>query len=117
MADAVETFRQIGRLIFKWIFITVSVLVGLALLLAAAIYGYNWYTHDRHVQNVQFLITTDRKECPDDKYPIHIIIGNGSGRTLEHTTFTLSAHQPGRSSELAEYSSYEEGSRRGVGRN
>jgi hypothetical protein len=51
---------------------------------------------------------TDRKECPDDKYPIHIIIGNGSGRTLQHTTFSLSARQPGRSSDLAEYNSYED---------
>ena len=108
MADAVEAFRQIIRLIFKWIFIAAGVLVGLAMLVAAAVYGYNWYTYDRHEQNVQFLITTDRKECRDDKYPIHIIIGNSSGRTLERVTFSLSAQQPDRSSDLAEYNSYED---------
>jgi hypothetical protein len=108
MADAVEAFRLISGLIFKWIFIAVSVLVGLATLIAAATYGYNWYTYDRHVQNVQFFITSDRKECPDDRYPIHIIIGNNSDRTLERVTFTLSARQPDRSSDLAEYSSYED---------
>jgi len=108
MTDSVEAFRQISRLIFKWIFIVAGVLVGLVLLLVAAFYSYNWYTNDRHVQNVQFLITADRKECPDDKYPIHIIIGNGSGRTLQHVTFSLSARQPRRSSDLAEYNSYED---------
>jgi hypothetical protein len=108
MTDAVEAFRQIIWTIFKWIFIAAGVLVGLAMILVAAVYSYNWYTYDRHEQNVQFLITTDRKECPDDKYPIHIIIGNSSGRTLERVTFSLSARQPGRSSDLAEYSSYED---------
>jgi hypothetical protein len=108
MADAVEAFRQISRLIFKWIFIAAGVLVGLVMLLVMAVYGHNWYTYDRHEQNVQFLITTDRKECPDDKYPIHIIIGNSSGRTLERVTFALSARQPDRSSDLAEYNSYQD---------
>jgi hypothetical protein len=108
MVDAVEAFRQICRLIFKWIFIATGVLVGLALLLAATVYGYSWYTTDRHVQNVQFFITADRKECPDDKFPIHIIIGNNSGRTLERVTFALSARQPSRSSDIAEYKSYED---------
>jgi hypothetical protein len=108
MADAVEAFRQITWLIFKWIFIAAVVLVGLVMIIAAAFYGFNWYNYGRHEQNVQFFVTTDRKECPDDKYPIHIIIGNSSGRTLERTTFSLSAHQPRRSSDLAEYNSYEE---------
>jgi hypothetical protein len=105
---AVEAFRQITRLIFKWIFIAAGCLVGLAIIFAAAAYGYNWYTYDRHAENVHFLITTDRKECPDDQYPIHIIIGNSSGRTLERVTFSLSARQPDRSSDLAEYSLYED---------
>ena len=76
--------------------------------MGAAAYGYNWYTYDRHAQNVEFFITTDRKECPDDKYPIHIIIGNSSVRTLERVTFALSARELGRSSDLAGYNSYED---------
>jgi hypothetical protein len=108
MADAVEAFRQIARLIFKWIFIAVGVLVGLTMIVVAVAYGYNWYTYDRHAQNVQFVISTDRMECPDDKYPIHIIVGNSSGRTVERVTFSLSAHQQGRSSDLAEYNSYQD---------
>ena len=109
MTDTVETFRQITRLIFKWILITIGVLVGLAIVTVGAVYSYNWYTYDRHVQNVQLLITTDKKECPDDKYPIHILIGNTSGRTVERVTFSLSARETGRSSDLTEYNSYEDG--------
>jgi hypothetical protein len=108
MADPVEAFRQITRLIFKWIFIAAGIVVGITVIFVTAVYSYNWYTYDRHVENVQFLITTDRKECLDDKYPIHVIIGNTSGRTLERATFSLSARQPGRSSDLAEYNSYED---------
>lgn len=108
MADAVEAFRQITWLIFKWISIVAGALIGLAMILGAAFYGFNWYTQGRHEQNVQFIITTERKECSDDKYPIHIIIGNTSGRTLERATFSLSANLPGRSSDLAEYNSYED---------
>jgi hypothetical protein len=108
MTEAVETFKQISWLIFKWILIAAGAVIALGVLLAASVYGYNWYTYDRHAENVQFLITTDRKECPDDKYPIHIIVGNSSARTLERVTFTLSAREPGRSSELAEYNSYED---------
>lgn len=106
MTDGVEAFRQIGRLIFKWIFIAASVVVGAVILIIGVVYVANWYSYDRHVDKVQFIINTDRKECPDDKYPIHIIIGNGAGRTLERVTFTLSAHQPGRSTDLTEYNSY-----------
>jgi hypothetical protein len=57
MTDAVEAFRQIIWLIFKWIFIAAGVLVGLAMLLVAAFYSYNWYNYDRHEQNVQFFVT------------------------------------------------------------
>jgi hypothetical protein len=106
MVDAVEAFRQISWIILRCIFIAVGVLVGLGIIAAAAFYGYRWYTYDRHVANVQFLITTDRTECPNDEYPIHIIIGNTSGRTLERATFSLSAHMPNRSSDLAQYNSY-----------
>ena len=107
MADAVQSFRQICWLIFKWLVIATSALAAIAVILFAAAYGYYWYTYDRHVKNVDFIVSTDRKECPEDDYPIYIIIRNRSGHTLESASFRLSARQPGRSSELVDYSSYE----------
>ena len=74
MADAVQSFRQICWLIFKWLVIATGALAAIAVILFAAAYGYYWYTYDRHVKNVDFIVSTDRKECPEDDYPIYIII-------------------------------------------
>lgn len=106
MSEAVDAFRQITWLIFKWLLIVVGALIGLALLIGGGIWGFNWYTHDRHVEQVKLIISTDRKDCTDDKYPIHIIVGNASGKIVEKVSFTLSANRPGRSSDLAKYHSY-----------
>jgi hypothetical protein len=108
MSQAVEAFRQITWLIFKWLLIAVGVLIALALLLGGGVWGFNWYTHDRHVEQVQLIISTDQKDCKDDRFPIHIIVGNASGRTVEKISFALSARRSGRSSDLAKYSSYED---------
>jgi hypothetical protein len=64
MADAVDTFRQISWLIFKWMGIALLVLIALAVLIGVSIYGYNWY--NRHAETVKFIISTDKKDCPDD---------------------------------------------------
>ncbi|MDI3560011.1 hypothetical protein [Bradyrhizobium sp. Arg816] len=106
MSQAVEAFRQISWLIFKWILIASGSLIGLALVIWAGICGFGWYTHDRHVPNVQFIVSTDRKECVDDKWPIHLIIGNGSERTIEKVSFAFVARRPERSTDLARYHSY-----------
>jgi len=48
----------------------------------------------------------DRKECVDDKWLIHLIVGNASGRTIEKVTFTSAARYPGRNSDLVRFHSY-----------
>jgi hypothetical protein len=106
VSGAVESFRQITWLIFKWVLIACGGLIGLAIAIGIGVYAYNWYVYDRHVQNVAFIISTDRKECADDKWPIHLIIGNGSERTIEKVTFNFAARYPGRSTDLTRYQSY-----------
>jgi uncharacterized membrane protein YukC len=49
---------QISWLIFKWMGIALVVLVALAVLIGVLVYGYNWYTHDRHAEKVQFIISS-----------------------------------------------------------
>lgn len=108
MSQAVETFKEISWLIFKWLLTAVGAIAGLAILLIAGTYGWNWYTHDRHAENVQFIISTQKKDCEDDRWPIHIIIGNSSGKTIEKVSFSLAAFRPGRTSDISKYNSYDD---------
>jgi hypothetical protein len=104
MADAVDTFRRFVWLIANWLLVSTLSLMAFA----GAVYAYHWYTIERHEKAVQFIISTDRKDCADDKFPIYVLIGNTSTRTLERATFTLSARIKGRSTDLARYHSYED---------
>ncbi len=106
VSGAVEAIREITWLIFKWVLIACGGLIGLAVAVWIGVLAYGWYTHDRHVQNVALIISTDRKDCADDKWPIHMIIGNASGRTIEKVTFTFVARYPDRSTDLAGFHSY-----------
>jgi hypothetical protein len=106
MADAVDTFRRFVWLIAKWLLVSMLSLIAFAAAVAGAIYSYQWYTVERHEKAVDFIVSTDRKNCADDKFPIYVLIGNRSTRTLERATFTLSARIKGRSSDLARYHSY-----------
>jgi hypothetical protein len=108
MSQAVEAFRQISWLIFKWLLIAAGVLIAVALLLAGGVWGFNWYTHDRHVEQIKVIASTDRNICKDDKFPITVIIRNASGKTVEKVSFSLSARRPGRSSDLTKYNSYDD---------
>jgi len=88
---AVESFRQIAWLVFKWLLIAFSKLFGLVAVFWLGLLGYGWYTHDRHVKNIAFIISTERKDCEDDKFPIHLIVGNASEQTIEKVTFRFEA--------------------------
>jgi hypothetical protein len=61
------------------------VALSLVALIAAdggAAYAFNWYHYERHARAVQFIVSTDKKECPDDRFPVYVLIGNASTRTL-----------------------------------
>jgi hypothetical protein len=108
MADSVDTFRRFVWLITKWLLVGTLSLLAFAAAVAGAFYSYHWYTIERHEKAVEFIVSTDRKDCADDKFPIYVLIGNKSTRTLERATFTLSARVKGRSTDLARYHSYDD---------
>jgi len=106
VTDTVDTFRRISWLIAKWSLFGLIGLIVLVCVVIGVAYGYNWFTYDRHVANVQFLISTDQKDCPDDHFPIRVLVGNASSRTVASVSFTLAAREKGRSTNIAEYHSY-----------
>lgn len=105
MTDVVDTFRRITGLLLRWLAYALLAIVGLCLVVWAAVAGHEWYSYDRHAENVVIDISTDRADCADDKYPIRVRILNGSGKTLERTTFTLAARFKDRSTDIARYTS------------
>jgi len=106
ISSPVHAFRQIAWLIAKWFLFTVVGLIVLCALVGGVIWTYGWFTHDRHVANINFIVTTSRDQCSDDKYPIYVLIGNLSSKKLEKATFSLRARVKGRSTNIAQYHSY-----------
>jgi hypothetical protein len=90
----VQTFRAISWLIVKWTLVVVAALVGIAAVVAGGLYGFHWYTHERHAAKVQFIVEYDQKKCADP-FPLHIIVGNLSGRTINKVSFWVEARKPG----------------------
>lgn len=106
MADAVQTFRAISWLVFKWLLIG---LAGLIALIAVCVGGYSalqWYFHSRHVDKIAAVARIDRDLCKRPDYPVFVAFSNKSGRTIDHVSFSLQAKVRGRSSNIADYHSY-----------
>lgn len=106
MSDAVQTFRAISWLIFKWLLITIAVLISLAAAGIGFYFAQQWYTHDRHAAAVQLYISFDQNFCASQEYPIGVLVMNKSSRTITRTTFTLEAFVPGRSTNIAQSEFY-----------
>jgi len=104
MPDTVETFTRISWLIFKLSLYALLVLVGLTTAVVAIVYAYRYYSFDRHVAKVEFMISAKRgTRCTDEKHPIFVGVVNRSGRTIEKVDFTLKASRPDRSSNVLRY--------------
>jgi len=111
MANAVETFRGISILIFKWLLFSVVGIVGIAVAVMASVFTYNYLTYDRHAANVQILVTPHKPNtgaaCADTpEYPLFIGIINKSSKTIDQVTFSLEARRKGYSTNLATYESH-----------
>jgi hypothetical protein len=100
--NSVHVFHRLPRFI-KWILITIGCIAALVGLGIGAAHAYTWLTYTRYANAVQFLISTTKTDCPDDNYPVHIIIGNASTKEVESTSFRLEARQQGRSSNITRY--------------
>jgi hypothetical protein len=105
-SDPVVTFARMMRLIGKWLLFGLLILIGLCAALAGAIYFIQWYTYDRHVAQVGIKVSTDRRGCSDDSFPIGISVDNSSSKVLERFEFTLAAREQGRSTDLVQYHSW-----------
>ncbi len=66
----------------------------------------DWYTYDRHVENVHLTLSTHPIGCPDPNFPVGLDIVNSSGRTLERVVFKLSAKRSGHRTDLVENTQY-----------
>ena len=111
MANAVETFRGISLLIFKWLLFAVQGIVGFGLAVIGITYAYNYVTYDRHVANVQIVVSAHKKDsgglCADTpERPLFIDIINNSSKTIEQVIFSLEARRPGYSINLATHEFY-----------
>jgi hypothetical protein len=105
MSAAVEAFRGISWLIVKWMLIATAALVGIGGAVGAVAYAYNWYTHDRHVAEIQIQVSAARDWCPNDKEPILVRIDNRSARDVENSTIWLAARAKGHSTNIVDYGS------------
>jgi hypothetical protein len=91
----------------KWLlkaaaFAVLSV-VGLGLLSWGGYALWSWYDKDRHVAKIDLQVFSDQKHleslCKDGGV---VFVGyvNHSGRTIEYLTVDVTAHRPGRSTDI-----------------
>lgn len=108
MSAAVEAFRGIALLIFKWLLIVVVGVLATAAIAAALIWFWEWYSHTRHVEKIRTVIHIDK--CDNPKFPLLVGFVNNSDKTVQKISFALSARRKGRSTDLARYHDYVEDS-------
>lgn len=104
MSSAVEAFRGISRLIFKWLLISILGLLSIASLVSAGVWFWGWYSHTRHIENIRAVIHLDK--CENPLFPLFVGFVNKSEKTIQKVSFSLSAKRKGRSTDLARYHDY-----------
>lgn len=108
------------RWVFKWLAIIVSGVLALGALLVGVAYGWQWWTHDRHVAKLNVVVThrgapaskvvaadSDKavEELCSDEYPIFVGFTNNSTRTVEWVQIDVSARLPDHSTNILRYDS------------
>ena len=84
-----------------------GILVGILVLVAAAVGIYFWVQNNREVAERSLVTGTakyDPQRCADPKFPIFVSITNNASKTVNKITFDLIAKRPGYSSSV--YSDY-----------
>ena len=97
--DFVDQFQRLMKLLFKWALIALASLIMVALIMFGGLYGYEWWTVERHKNKVRVEAKLQEKVC-DKEFPVAVIVHNESARTIEETTAYLSARRPGFSTNL-----------------
>jgi hypothetical protein len=108
VTNFVDQFQRLVRLLVKWTLIAVVAVVSVTGVIAAGIYGWGWWSHDRHAALVQVTATIDPNECRENPaQPILVTIENRSTKTIEETQFDLVGKRPRRSSDVTTYHLFE----------
>jgi hypothetical protein len=107
------------RWLAKWISIFGLGLIVLVGALVGGVYGWNWWSHGRHVELIRVggerIGSSEKKiqvaggvevtaACSED-YPIFVWYKNDSGRTVNSLNVSVSAFLPGRSTDILDSSS------------
>ncbi len=87
--------------LLRWTLIAGAVGLGLSAS-AAGLYGWHWWSHDRHAALLVAKVKIDPSRCSDAGLPVWFELFNGSSKTIEHASFYVTAKRPGQSEELAE---------------
>ena len=69
----------------------------------AGLYGWHWWSHDRHTALLVAKVKIDSSRCSDADLPVWVELFNGSTKTIEHASFLVTAKRPGHSEEIAEF--------------
>lgn len=105
--DIFDKVVALGKKILRFGLWGIVALIGLSILISGGVYGYEYLTKTRHINNVTVTmsVATD-DECPDD-FPIKIFVGNGSRKTINKITIYPEARREGYSDDLAGIASVE----------
>lgn len=105
--DFVDQFRRLVLLIAKWALIA---FLGIGILTATAvgiIAGWQWWSHDRFLKDLEVILQLDPKLCQNSSFPVFVGLANRSLRIVEEVTIYPRARRPGRSKNLAPLTSYQ----------
>jgi len=105
VADAVQTFRAISWLIFKWLMISVATVIALTAVGIGIYFAYQWFAYDRHVAKIETMINTAESLCDTTDHPLFVGFVNRSSRTISKVSFVIQARVSSHSTNIAQYDS------------
>jgi hypothetical protein len=85
VADAVQTFRAISWLIFKWLMISVATVIALTAVGIGIYFAYQWFAYDRHVAKIETMINTAESLCDTTDHPLFVGFVNRSSRNNQQS--------------------------------
>ena len=91
----------------KWIAWGTLGLVGIGFVGWGVNWLYEYVTYERPKSEVRLEVFRKDEVC-DSQFPVLVGVQNGSSKTILKYSFTLAAKEPGRSTNLAHWESYED---------
>ena len=116
-----NTLIEYTKWLLKWLGIALLSLIIFAGVIGGGIWGWQWWSHDRHAANVEIVVrhknqwsklartqssTADTNTdplCSSDTHPVFVGIVNNSSKTIEYVWIKISAHLPRHSTNVLKY--------------